>query len=132
MEDREYNDYFEKIFKQVTRGREDHEFRHFNSAMGIQIHGKEHYKQEMKRRRMVPYDEAQRLADQYDKQHPRKEYGELSTGAREIIESLRLTADKDGNITLGGRAIQALQEIGAMGSSEHAPEQFTPTGGFNQ
>ena len=127
----EYDDYFDKIFKQLSRGREDHEFRGYNNAMGIWIHGKEHYKAEMKKRRMVPIDEAQRLAEEYDKKHPHKEYGELTPKAREVIESLRLTADKHGNIVLGGRAIEALREIGAIGNTQHAPTQFSGAGGFS-
>ena len=115
MNDREYDDYFEKIFKQLCRNREDHEFVGYNESMGIYIHGKEHYKKEMKRRRMVPFDEAQRLAEQYDKNNPREKYGDLSPKAKRIIESLRLTADKHGNVKLGGRAIEALKEIGAIG-----------------
>jgi hypothetical protein len=118
----EYDDYFEKIFKTFARGREEHEFVHFNNAMGIQIHGKEHYKMEMKKRRMVPYEEAEKLADNWDKKNAQKEYGDLSTGATEIIQSLKLTADSKGNIVLGGRAIKALQEIGAIGRAEVAQE----------
>jgi len=130
MSDREYDDYFDKIFKEHTRGREDHEFRHFNNAMGIMIYNKEHYKLEMKKRRMVPYDEAERLAEKWDKNNPQKEYGNLSTGAQEIIRSLKMSADSKGNIVLGGRAIKALQEIGAIGRSEYAPSEFAGEGGF--
>ena len=131
MNDQQYDSYFDKLFRQMIRGREDHEFRHFNSAMGIFIYGKEHYKREMKRRRMVPYEEAERLAERYDKQHPRSDYGALSPQAMNIIQSLRMTADKHGNIKLGSRAIKAMQEIGAIGRSEHAPKEFSGTGGFS-
>ena len=122
MTDREYDDYFEKIFKSMTKGVEEHTFRHFNNAMGIMIYGKEHYKNEMKKRRMVPYEEAERLADKWDKDNPQKGYGDLSTGAKEIIQSLKLTSDSNGNIVLGGRAIKALQEIGPIGKSNLAQE----------
>ena len=122
MNDREYDSYFDKIFKRHTRGIEDHQFRHFNHSLGIMIYSKEHYKWEMKKRRMVPYDEAERLAEKWDKEHPNKEYGDLSSGAKEIIQSLKMSADSDGNIVLGGRAIKALQEIGAIGKSDIAME----------
>ena len=130
MTDKEYDDYFDKIFKEHTRGREDHEFRHFNHAMGIMIYSKEHYKWEMKKRRMVPYEETERLAEKWDKEHPQKEYDDVSPRAKEIIASLKMSADANGNIVLGGRAIEALQEIGAIGRREHAPKQFVPEGGF--
>jgi hypothetical protein len=130
MEDREYSDWFDKAFRKMTVGREDHEFTHFNSALGCHVYGKEHYKKLMKSRRMLPYDTAQSLADDWDKENPKKEYGDLSPRAANIIKSLKLTADSKGNIVLGNRAIKALQDIGAMGNLEHAPEQYTNQGGF--
>jgi len=122
MPDREYDDYFDKIFKELCKGREDHEFKHYNNAMGVMIHNKEHYKRELKKRRMVPYDEAERLAEKWDKEHPQKKYDDLSPRAQEIINSLKLSADSKGNIVLGGRAIEALQEIGAIGNADRALE----------
>ena len=131
MDDSEYNDYFDKIFAKMCVGREDHEFKHYNVSMGIMIYGKEHYKMEMKKRRMVPYDEAERLAEKWDKEHPRKEYDTLSPDAMNIIKSLKLTADKNGNIVLGSRAIKAMQDIGAIRGSEHTPMQHSGQGGFS-
>ncbi len=122
MDDREYSEYFDKIFKEHCKGREDHEFVFQSDSLGVQFYGKEHYKQWMKAHRMVPYNETERLAEQWDNKNQRKEYNELSTGAMDIIKSLRLTADKNGNIHLGSRAIKAMQEIGAIGNGEHRPE----------
>jgi len=122
MIDREYDDYFDKIFKSMTKNMEDHSFRHFNNAMGIMIYNKEHYKIEMKKRRMVPYEESERLAEEWDKKNPKKDYGDLSPRAQEIIQSLKMSADSKGNIVLGGRAIEALQEIGAIGKADVARE----------
>jgi hypothetical protein len=130
--DREREEYFEQCFSELCKGREDHEFVHFNRSMGIQIHGKEHYKHEMKKRGMVPLDEAERLAEKWDKENPRKEYDTLSPKALDIITSLKMSADKDGNITLGNVAINALQKLGVIGKSlEHAPTTFTGQGGFS-
>jgi beta-phosphoglucomutase-like phosphatase (HAD superfamily) len=132
MNDREKDDYFNKIFKEHAKGREEHEFKHFNEAMGIQIYGKAHYYAEMKKRGMVPFEETERLAEQYDKENPRKEYDNISPGAMEIIRSLKMSADKHGNICMGGRAIEAMKKIGAIKPvSEHAPEEYTRSGGFN-
>jgi hypothetical protein len=131
MRDREYDNYFENCFKQLCSGREEHEFVHFNRSMGIKIHGKQHYKAELKARGMVPFDEAERLAEQWDKEHPHQSYDTLSPRALDIVRSLQMSADSDGNIKLGGRAIQAMKEIGAIGSSEHAPKEYQTQGGFN-
>ncbi len=130
MEDKEYDSYFDKIFKSMTRGIESHNFRHYNNAMGCMIYNKEHYKSEMKKRRMVPYEETERLAEEWDKKNPRKEYGEINPKAMDIIKSLKHSADSHGNIKMGDRAINAMIGIGAISvQSEHRPEDLQ--GGFS-
>ena len=132
MDDREYVDYFDKIFKKMTARVEDHQFRHYNHALGMWIYSKAQYKYEMKKRRMVPYDECEKMAEQWDKDHPRKDYGELSPKAMSIVKSLKMTADKNGNISLGNRAIEALKDIGVMSTSEHIPKHMPAyEGGFS-
>ena len=118
------SDFFDKAFANMTRGMEDHQFRHYNRAMGCQIYNKAHYKHEMKRRGMVPYEEAERLAEEWDKKNAHKDYNGISPKARDVIASLRLTADKHGNIKLGGNAIQRLKELGLI--QHHNPH--TPVG----
>jgi len=130
MDDKEYRDYFEKVFKRFCRGREDHEFNHYNQALGMRIYGKEHYKKELLRRRMLPFDAAQEMAEEWDKKNAPKKYDEISPKALSIINSMKLTADRNGNITLGSRAIKALKEIGAMNNSEYAPRGLSE-GGFS-
>lgn len=117
-----YDELFEKSFRQMTKGIEEHQFSHYNDSLGCHIYGKEHYKYEMKKRRMLPYDLCHDLADEWQKTNPEKEFDELSPKARYIIESIRLTSDKHGNIRLGDRAINALVEIGAISTTEHRPE----------
>ena len=130
MQDTEYDSYFEKIFKNHTKGMEEHTFVHYNSSLGMQIYGKEHYKAEMKKRRLVPYAETERLAEQYDKTHPHKDYGEISPRAMDIIRSLKMTADKHGNIKLDDRAINGLISVGAISpQSKHIPTDMN--GGFS-
>lgn len=132
MEVREYDEWFDKAFQKMTKGREDHEFKHYNNALGCHVYGKEHYKKLMKQKRLIPYEQAEQLANDWDKEHPQKEYGDLSPKAIDIISSLKLTADGNGNIILGNRAIKALKEIGAMpASTEHAPKEYSGYGGFN-
>jgi len=125
-----YENYFDKIFKEHTRGIEEHNFRHYNHAMGCMIYNKAHYKAEMKKRRMVPYEETERLAEQWDKKHPRKEYDSIDPRAMDIIKSLKHSADEHGNIKMGDRAINAMIEIGAISvQSEHIPTDLQ--GGFS-
>ena len=71
------------------------------------------------------------LAEKWDKDHPHKAYDTLSPKALDIVRSVKMSADGDGNIKLGSRAIKALKEVGAINSSEHTPKQFTGKGGFS-
>jgi len=132
MIDSDYDELFDKEFKLLTKGIEDHNFRHFNHSMGIYIYSKEHYKHEMKKRNMIPYEMAERMAEQWDSKHERKPTDKISPKAMDVIRSLKMTADKNGNLSMGGRTIKALKEIGACrGVSEHAPKHLPTEGGFN-
>ena len=93
---------------------EDHVYNHYNRSLGCFVHGKEHFKQLLAAGNFIPYDLAKDYAESYDKREQKRP--ELSNKAREIINSVKLTADKHGNIKLGGRAIAALKEIGAIPS----------------
>ena len=132
MHDREYSSYFDKVFDSHCKGREEHEFRFRSESLGMTFRGKEHYKQYMKTNNLLPYAETERMAEKYDKEHPRKEYGDISPRATEILRSIKMTADSEGNIKLGGRAVEALKKIGAIKSmSEHAPVHLEVDGGFS-
>jgi hypothetical protein len=96
---------------------EDHQYRGYNRALGRFVESKEHFLKLMEQGKMVPLDVANELADEYDKAHPRKEYT-LSPKAREIINAIKLTADRKGNIRLGSVAIRALREVGLLPTDE--------------
>ena len=126
--DREYDDWFDTIFAAFSRHREDHEFVGYNQSIGIWIYGKEHLKHEMKKRGMVPYDALMEFANEFGKKKPY----EISDKAKHIVKSLRLMADKKGNLRLGGQAIKALKEIGAIKEvSPYAPERLELKGGYS-
>ena len=122
-----FDEIFEKSFSKFANSLEDHEFRHYNRSLGMYIYSKEHLKKEMRSRRMLPYDTCCGLAEQWEKYNQRQEY-QISDGALDIIKSLKLTADKDGNIKLGSRAVEALIEMGAM--PRPSPRGLGYEGGF--
>jgi len=111
-----FDELFDKSMKKMSKGMEEHQFRHYNNALGMMIYSKEHYIHEMKKRRMLPYEVCQGLAEQWDKRNEKKyqPYDRLSPKSEGIIKSLKLTADKHGNVKLGDRAVNALREIGAI------------------
>lgn len=121
---------FEKSFKQMTRGIEDHQFTHFNRSMNCQVYGKKHYKLLMKQRGMVPQDMMEHMAEQWDKEHPERAYV-LEESTLEVIRAARGMTDRKGNLHLSDRLIDELMKRGLIKPpSEHAPKEFKETGGF--
>jgi len=125
-----YDEILEKSLKKMFRGREDHEFRHYSHALGMMIYSKEHYVHEMKKRRMLPSEACEELAEKWDARNEKnyQPYNDLNPKAKSIIKSLKLSAGSNGNIKLGGRAIEALREIGAITGRV---ENFGINSGFN-
>jgi hypothetical protein len=103
---------FETHFKNLTKGMEDHEFKHYNHAMGCYIYSKEHYLSEMKRRGLVPLEMVEELKERHEKLNPKKEY-ELSDEARDLINYFKNVSRK-GFITLGEhpKAVRKMEELG--------------------
>jgi hypothetical protein len=124
-----FDEIFDKSFKVFTKGIEEHNFRHFNNSLGIYIYSKEHLKNEMKKRRMLPYDVCEELSEDWQRKNGDKSFDKLSPKADSIIRSLKLVSDKNGNIKLGDKAIAALVEIGAISTSPYRPSDFQ--GGFS-
>lgn len=106
---------YEKSLAKHVKHIPDHDFKHYNDALGKQINSKAEYLAEMRRGHFVPYDLTRKWAEDFDRKHQLKGY-KPSKKAIDIIRSLQMTADKDGNISLGGRALKALREIGAIPS----------------
>jgi hypothetical protein len=109
-----YDEVFEDEWKKFTRGIEDHSFNHYNNSLGMRIYSKEQLKHEMKKRRMFPMEVCERLAEDWDRKQERKSSHKISDKALNIIKSIKMTADRHGNIKLGDRAINALIEMGAI------------------
>ena len=96
---------------------EDHQYRHFNESLGCYVEGKEHFRKLLAKGGYVPYELAERFAGEWDANNPRKDYV-LSDKAREIIQSIKMTADRKGRIKLGSRAIEALIKMGVIPKPE--------------
>lgn len=111
-----YDQILNKSIKKMSGRMEEHQFRHWNDALGMMIYSKEHYIHEMKKRRMLPFEECEELAEQWESKNEKgyKVHDKLSPKADSIIRSLKLTSDRKGNIKLSDRAITALREIGAI------------------
>lgn len=124
-----YDQILNESIKKMSGRMEEHQFRHWNDALGMMIYSKEHYFHEMKKRRMLPFDICEELAERWESKNEKnyQPYDKLSPRADGIVRSLKLTADRKGNIKLSDRAITALREIGAITGRV---ENFGIKGGF--
>lgn len=111
----ERDNFFEKAFKRQFSRVEDYRFRGYNSALGCFVESKEHYKRLMKQKGLVPTEEAERLAMEFDSKQVRKPL-DFSPKALDIIRSIKATSGRNGCLKLGERAISALRSIGAIGN----------------
>lgn len=126
-----FDEVFEKAFHSMTKHIPEDQWYHFNNSLGMWIYSKAHLKHEMRKRRMLPYEMCEELASEWDKRNKSCDKIELSDKARNVIASLKLTADKNGNITLGSRTVKALSEIGAIQNYDHDLKGFNiNTGGI--
>lgn len=82
----------------------------WDTPKGKVIRSKAHYESELRKHNMVPYEQAREIAKNVQ-ENKRKEY-KLSDQAREIIQTAKSSADKDGNVQLSVRTIEAMEKMG--------------------
>ena len=99
MDDKYLNKHFGRL--------EDHQYRHYNHALGCFVEGKEHFKWLMKKGGYVPFSAAEELIKE-----PQSKGYSLSKEARDFINHIKLSADSKGNLVLGSRAIEKMKELG--------------------
>lgn len=85
-------------------------FGNWDTPEGKLVKNKDHYDRLMKEGNYTSYDEA-RDRDKYIGNKPYV----ASQKALDIIKSAKATKDKNGNVKLSGRTLEALREIGAIG-----------------
>lgn len=93
--------------------REDHTYKHFNSAMGIQIESRKHYEHEMNKRGLIPKDKADDIVRRV--REGQRKTPVLSKDAREVINSItggRSTWKKGEKVKLSDRQIDGMKKCG--------------------
>ena len=78
--------------------------RHFNHAMGKEIHGVRDYLKTMKEMNLCPSDSPDAKAKKYE----RKEY-KPSSWAHDMVRAIGRQTDKDGKVQLSSAVIDQLQ-----------------------
>lgn len=103
-------------------------YSHYNSALGTYVKSKDHYDTLMKKGNYIPYEQS---IDE-NKNNGNKPYI-TSKKALEIIKAAKCSKDKEGNVRLSDRTIDAMVSIGAMGKKipeyMKLPSNYTK-GGF--
>lgn len=110
--------------------REDHQYKHYNRAFGCKVEGKAHYEYLMKKHGMVPQEVGDELARKARDRQNTAPKAEFSQEARDIIETARQCADKNGNVKFGDRAIEAMKKLGVAIDHPHMPKRFGHKGEF--
>lgn len=106
----------------------------WDTPQGRIVKSKEHYERLCKENNMVPFEQAEEIAAKARKANI-KDY-KVSKDSMDLIKSVKFTADKNGNVKLGDRAIDALIAKKAIGkkipSYMKLPSVYNGKGGFNK
>jgi hypothetical protein len=129
----EREQFFEEAFNKAFGRIEDYRFRGFNHALGRFVESKAHYKKLLKQKGLMPSDAAEEIVEEVQKNADRQRNKPLSDEAQSVIRAIRACPRrKDGTIELGGRLIEAMVRIKAIGNdSPYEPEGYRAEGGFN-
>ena len=98
---------------------EDHEFKHFNEALGVQVDSKEHYKKLMLKGGFIPYEEAIKMTILDKKGRTEYKPSPLLKSFLKHLYSKPKT--KNGEIKLSDKEIDTMKELGVRFDCQHAP-----------
>lgn len=90
---------------------QDHQYKHFNRALGCEVKSKEHFIDLMEKGGFVPYEEGERLAEQQRKE-TRKDYKGIEKKTMRAIADLKATSGKDGKLSSLEGTKRACEEVG--------------------
>lgn len=90
---------------------EDHQYKHFNRALGCYVESKEHYVELMEKGGYVPFEEGERLAEEQRKVSAKK-YDGLEDNTMRVLADLKSTASKDGKLSSLEGTKKACEDIG--------------------
>jgi len=89
---------------------EDHQYKHFNNALGIQINSKEHFKQVLEKGGYVSYEDSCR---QVDINKEKQKYTGISEKAKKFCYQLKNVTDSKGNVRFTDSLIRGMKkEVG--------------------
>jgi hypothetical protein len=129
---KERQSFFDNAFNKEFGRIEDYRFRGYNSALGCFVESKAHYKRILQSRGLVPADAAEEMAEEVRSNADRVKNKPLSEEAQAIIKAIRACPrKKDGTIELGGRLIEAMVRIKAIGNDSPYDPMYAQEGGWS-
>lgn len=116
-----------KSYEHVNRS-----FNNWDTPNGKYIKNKDHYDRTMKEQGMVSYEKMKQMTEE---NYRRDKKFEPSKKALGIVKYAIEHADKNGNVKLSGKAVQALKEMKAIRPKipnyMKLPSAYSKTGGFD-
>lgn len=115
-------------------------YEHFNKALpnwnspkGRYIRNKHQYQEEMKKAGLIPYEQAERILEQKEREY-RDWKPKPTKDCLDIIEAARQSADKKGRVKLSDRTIDKMIKMGAIKNrdifADKLPKHYQEKGGF--
>ena len=90
--------------------KEDHQWRHYNNALGVKVESKEHFKHLLEKGNYIPYDVS---CQQVEKNVENQRYKGISKKAEKFCHNVKGMADNKGNIKWGSKLIDGMKkEVG--------------------
>lgn len=108
---------------------EDHQYRHYNRALGCQVQSKEHYKELLEKGGYIAFEEAEHMAESNRKEG--KKYDGLSDEASQLIADVKATAGKDGKITPTDKLVDGMKKVGVKFDYYNTLPECYQTGGLS-
>lgn len=97
--------------KQAFGNREDHEYRHYNNALGCMVNGKEDFVQKLESGGFVGDEDGNLMAEK-TRNMKKAKYDGVSDKTAKIIGALKSTADSEGNLSSLEGTKKACEEAG--------------------
>ena len=86
---------------------EDHQYKHFNRALGVKVESKEHFKAMLDKGGYIPYDES---CKQVDKNKDNQKYNGISEKAKKFLVQIKSQANKKGEIEWSDGLIDGMKK----------------------
>src|SRR5574343_1547830 len=90
---------------------ENHQYKHYNRALGVQVQSKEHFKKLLEQGGYVPLEKGNQMAEACQKGRI-KPYDGISPKLGKFLGEVKMMADKDGNIEVTDKFVEGLKEHG--------------------